>query len=106
MWSYCNSSFVVAGHVVEKLTGLPYHRALRERVCEPLGLSSVTVLAEEMLARRCAVGHVLRPDQVAVLPPVIIMGMAGAPAGSRAVATAADLAAFTRAHLRAARGAV
>jgi CubicO group peptidase (beta-lactamase class C family) len=99
MWSYCNSGFVVAGHVVEKLTGLPYHQALRERVCAPLGLSSVTVLAEEMLARRCAVGHVLRPDQVAVLPPVVIMGMASAPAGSRTVATAADLAAFTRAHL-------
>jgi CubicO group peptidase (beta-lactamase class C family) len=38
MWSYCNSGFVLAGHVAERLTGQPYHQLLRERVCEPLGL--------------------------------------------------------------------
>jgi CubicO group peptidase (beta-lactamase class C family) len=99
MWSYCNSGFVLAGYVVEQVTGLPYHRALRERICEPLGLRNVTVLAEEMLAGRCAVGHVLRPDLVPVVPPVVIMEMASAPAGSRTVATAAELATFTRVHL-------
>jgi CubicO group peptidase (beta-lactamase class C family) len=99
MWSYCNSGFVLAGYVVEKLTGLPYHQVLRERLCEPLGLRSVTVLAEEMLARRCAVGHDVGPDGVPAVPPVVIMSAASAPAGSRTVATAADLATFTRMHL-------
>jgi CubicO group peptidase (beta-lactamase class C family) len=99
LWSYCNSGFVLAGYVVEKLTGLPYHQALRERICEPLGLSSMTVLAEEMLARRCAVGHAMAPDAVPVVPPVVIMGLASAPAGSRTVSTAAELVTFTRMHL-------
>lgn len=99
MWSYCNTGFVLAGYVVEQVTGLPYHQVLTERICEPLGLGSVTILAEEMLARRCAVGHVAGPDQAPVVPPVVIMAMASAPAGSRTVATAADLATFARLHL-------
>jgi CubicO group peptidase (beta-lactamase class C family) len=98
-WSYCNSGFVLAGYVVERLTGLPYHRALRERIFEPAGLRSMTVLAEEMLARPCAVGHDLGPDKVPAVPPVVIMAMAGAPAGSRTVSTAADLVRFARVHL-------
>lgn len=99
LWSYCNSGFVVAGRVVEELTGLPYHRALAERITGPMGLRSMTVLAEEMLARRCAVGHVLGPDDTVSVPRAVIMGLAAAPAGSRTVATAADLVTFTRMHL-------
>jgi CubicO group peptidase (beta-lactamase class C family) len=99
MWSYCNSGFVLAGHVVEQVTGQPYHQALAERICAPLGLRQTTVLAEEMLAHRCAVGHGEAADSRPQVPPVVIMGMAQSPAGSRTVATAAELAAFTRMHL-------
>jgi CubicO group peptidase (beta-lactamase class C family) len=99
LWSYCNSGFVLAGYVVEQLTGQPFHQVLRERICEPLGLGSVTVLAEEMIAPRCAVGHLPGPGGVPVVPPVVLMGTASAPAGSRTVSTAADLAAFARVHL-------
>src|ERR1700735_4322668 len=99
MWSYCNSGFVLAGHVVEKVTALPYHQVLAERICEPLGLRQMTVLPERMLASRCAVGHVQGPDQVPVVPPVVLMEAASVPAGSRTVATAAELATFARMHL-------
>jgi CubicO group peptidase (beta-lactamase class C family) len=99
LWSYCNSGFVLAGYVVEQLTGVPYHQLLRERIAEPLGLRSMTVLAEDMLASRCAVGHALHEDGSLTVPPVVIMGMASAPAGSRTVATAADLATFARVQL-------
>ena len=99
LWSYCNSGFVLAGYVVEQLTGQPFGQVLQERICEPLGLGSVTVLAEEMIARRCAVGHQPGPGGVPTVPPVVIMGMASAPAGSRTVSTAADLTAFARLHL-------
>jgi CubicO group peptidase (beta-lactamase class C family) len=99
MWSYCNSGFVLAGHVVEQMTGQPYHQLLAERICAPLGLRDTTVLAEEMLAGRCAVGHVAGPDGTPQVPPVVIMAMAQSPAGSRTVATAAELAAFARMHL-------
>ncbi|HEY2551228.1 MAG TPA: serine hydrolase domain-containing protein [Streptosporangiaceae bacterium] len=96
LWSYCNSGFVLAGHVVEKLTGMPYHQALRERILAPLGMRHTTVLPEEMLARRCAVGHVPGPDKAPVVPPVVIMEEAHVPAGSRTVSTAAELATFAR----------
>ncbi len=99
MWSYCNSGFVLAGHVAEQVTGQPYHQLLAERICGPLGLRRTTVLAEEMLAGRCAVGHVAGPDGTPQVPPVVIMAMAQSPAGSRTVATAAELAAFARMHL-------
>jgi CubicO group peptidase (beta-lactamase class C family) len=99
LWSYCNAGFVLAGYVVEQLTGQPFWAVLRERICEPLGLDSVTALAEEMIARRCAVGHRPGPGGVPMVPPVVIMGMASVPAGSRVVSTAADLAAFARMHL-------
>jgi CubicO group peptidase (beta-lactamase class C family) len=99
MWSYCNSGFVLAGYLVEQVTGLPYHQVLRERICKPLGLTHTTVLPEEMVARRCAVGHVQGPDQVPTVPPVVVMEAAHVPAGSRTVATAAELVAFVRVHL-------
>jgi CubicO group peptidase (beta-lactamase class C family) len=99
LFSYCNSGFVLAGYVAEQLTGQPYHQLLRERICDPLGLRSVTVVAEEMVAHRCAVGHVPGDDGAPVVPPVVLLGMSSAPAGSRTVATAADLVAFTRAQL-------
>jgi CubicO group peptidase (beta-lactamase class C family) len=99
MWSYCNSGFVLAGHVAEKVTGLPYHLLLAERICGPLGLRHTTVLPEEMLASRCAVGHVLGPDKVPTVPPVVIIGDAQAPAGSMTVATAMELATFARLQL-------
>ncbi len=99
MWSYCNSGFVLAGYVVEKVTGLPYHQVLAERICEPLGLRQMTVLPEQMLASRCAVGHVPGPDQAPVVPPVVLMEAASVPAGSRTVATAAELVTFARMHL-------
>jgi CubicO group peptidase (beta-lactamase class C family) len=99
LWSYCNSGFVVAGRLVEALTGTPYHQLLRERICGPLGLSRTTVQADEMLAQRCAVGHVPGPGGRPMVPPVILMQYAQAPAGSRTVATAAELVRFVHMHL-------
>ena len=92
MWSYCNSGFVLAGYVAEQVTGVPYRKLLRDRICRPAGLPSVTVLVEEMAASRMAVGHLTGGDGRPAVPPVVIMEYASAPAGSRTVATAADLA--------------
>jgi CubicO group peptidase (beta-lactamase class C family) len=99
MWSYCNAGFTLAGHLVEKVAGVPYHEALSDRICRPLGLRRTTVLVEEMLAHRCAVGHVPGPDGQPVVPPVVAMEYASIPAGSRTVATAAELVRFVRMHL-------
>ena len=57
-WSYCNSGFVLAGRVIEKLTGQTWDAALREKLFAPLGLEHTVTLPEEALLFRTAVGHV------------------------------------------------
>src|SRR5580700_7932470 len=57
-WSYCNYGFTLAGRVIEKLTGLTWDAALRERIYAPLGLKHTVTLPEEALLFRAAAGHV------------------------------------------------
>ncbi|MCE6998005.1 beta-lactamase family protein [Saccharothrix sp. S26] len=42
-WSYSNTNYVVAGMLVEKVTGKPYEAAVTQRVLRPLGLRSTSV---------------------------------------------------------------
>ena len=98
-WSYCNSGFVVAGRVAEVIAAIPYNELLKEKICRPLGLVRTTVLAEETIAQRCAVGHFHDPGGKPLVPPVVMMGYAQAPAGSRATSTAAELVRFAQMHL-------
>jgi CubicO group peptidase (beta-lactamase class C family) len=104
LWSYCNTGFVVAGRLAEVITGSAYHELLRRRICNPLGLAQTTVLVEEMVAQRGAVGHVPGPDGRPRVPPVVVMGYAQAPAGSMTTATAAELARFVQMHLQGGTG--
>jgi CubicO group peptidase (beta-lactamase class C family) len=104
LWSYCNTGFVVAGRLAEVITGHPFQELLRRRICEPLGLRRTTVLVEEMVAQRCAVGHLVGPDGRPKVPPVVVMEYAHAPAGSMTTATAAELVRFTQMHLRGGTG--
>jgi CubicO group peptidase (beta-lactamase class C family) len=104
LWSYCNSGFVVAGRVAEVISGLPYHQLLRDRLCQPLAMSRTSVLASEMLAQRCAIGHVPGEGGRLQLPPMVLMEYAAAPAGSATVSTGEELVRFVQMHLRAAGG--
>ncbi|MER7133063.1 serine hydrolase [Streptosporangium saharense] len=91
--SYCNSGFVIAGRVVERLTGKVWDAALREQVIEPLGLTHTWTLPEDVLRFRAAMGHTDgRPAPVSSL-----MRSCG-PAGLVS-ARPADVVAFGRAHL-------
>jgi dipeptidyl aminopeptidase/acylaminoacyl peptidase len=96
-WSYCNSGFVLAGRVVEKLTGRTWDAALRERICGPLALTHAVTLPEEALLHRTAAGHVdVTGDPV--LAPAWQLPRSAGPAGLIS-ATAADVLAFARMHL-------
>jgi CubicO group peptidase (beta-lactamase class C family) len=93
-WSYCNSGFVLAGRVIEKLTGTTWDRALRERLLDPLGLTHTGTLPEEALLHRAAIGHLHgTPAPAWHLPRAI------GPAGIIS-ATVGDVLAFARMHLR------
>jgi CubicO group peptidase (beta-lactamase class C family) len=100
MWSYCNTGWTILGRLVEKVRGEPYHKVMREKILSPLGLHATTVLMEEMLARSCAVGHLLLPGQTEpVVPPTVMMSPSHAPAGSMTASTPAEVLGFVRMHL-------
>ncbi|MGH2758529.1 MAG: serine hydrolase domain-containing protein [Actinomycetota bacterium] len=104
MWSYCNSGWTLLGRLVEKLREAPYHRVLRERLLAPLGLRATTVLMEEMLARSCAVGHLVPPGAGdMIVAPQVMMSPSHAPAGSMTASTPAEVLGFVRMHLDAGR---
>ncbi|WP_208615020.1 serine hydrolase domain-containing protein [Streptomyces caeruleatus] len=42
-WRYSNTNFVLAGMVIEEVTGRPYGDAIRERVIKPLHLTATSV---------------------------------------------------------------
>lgn len=98
--SYCNAGSVVAGRIVEVMTGLQWHAAIRDRILTPAGLADTVVLPEEVVLRRTAAGHV--PDETGGALRVAspwMLPFAGGPAGSSICATAADLARFGATHL-------
>ena len=39
-WNYNNSGYYILGVVIENVTGMPYDKALRERLLDPLGLEN------------------------------------------------------------------
>ncbi|WP_433432834.1 serine hydrolase domain-containing protein [Nonomuraea sp. CA-141351] len=91
--SYCNSGFVIAGRVLEQLTGKRWDDVLREGICEPLGLTHTWTLPEDVLRFRAAMGH----EDGNTVPMWGLMRSMG-PAGL-ICARPADVVAFGRAHL-------
>jgi CubicO group peptidase (beta-lactamase class C family) len=97
-FSYCNSGFVLAGRVIEKLTGMSWDRALRERLCVPLGLEHTVTLPEDALRFRIAMGHDSVGDEPPQPVPAWSLPRSAGPAGL-ITATAEDVLAFARLHL-------
>jgi len=98
-FSYCNTGFTVAGHLLERVTGRPYHEVLQDQLLRPLGLRETTVLLEEMVGFRYAAGHVVDAQGRPSVVPQIMMSRASAPAGSITSATARDVLRFVQMHL-------
>ncbi|PSM38964.1 serine hydrolase [Streptomyces dioscori] len=97
-FSYCNSGFVLAGRVIERLTGMSWDRALRERLVVPLGLEHTVTLPEDALRFRTAMGHDAEGDEPPRPVPAWSLPRSAGPAGL-ITATADDVLAFARLHL-------
>lgn len=96
-WSYCNTGFVLAGRIIEKVTGLPWHQALTTRLVQPLGIGTPLTLLDDVLAFRVATGHV--GSREAWQPaPLATMPWSQAPAGSRSFGRVSDVLAFAAMH--------
>jgi CubicO group peptidase (beta-lactamase class C family) len=104
-WSYCNTGFVIAGRVIEKLTGQVWDTALRQRLLEPLGLEHTVTLPEEALLFRTAVGHVSEGGGESQPAKVWTLSRSSGPAGL-VTASVGDVLAFARMHLAGGRAKV
>lgn len=57
IYSYNNSAFNLAAHVVATIAGVPYERAVKDLILEPLGMRRTHYRTEDVIAGRIAVGH-------------------------------------------------
>ncbi len=68
-WSYSNSSFYIAGRIIEVLTGQTYERAMRELVFGPLGMDNTFFFPSDVMTRRFVTGHFVREGRATVARP-------------------------------------
>lgn len=98
-WSYCNAGFVIAGRIIEKLTGLTWDAALHQRLLRPVGAKTMATLPEEAILFRAAAGHIPGPGGEFGVAPLWMLPRSNGPAGATPFAAARDLLAFARMHI-------
>src|SRR5215467_3749486 len=63
-WSYCNAGYILLGAVIHKVTGKTWFEFEKERIFDPLGMTSVTPIStEEILANRAS-GYALKDGKL------------------------------------------
>ena len=96
--SYSNWATATAGHIVERVSGMPFDDYVEKNIIEPLGMTSTTTrqpLPAQFVSRMSR-GYEWKGGEYRVHPWEIITG--GWPAGSVS-STAPDMAKFMIAHL-------
>lgn len=98
--SYANGGMIVAGRLLEVVTGVPYHDLLEHDIFAAVGMTGSCTSAERAILRSTAVGHFPDPQTGEVRPTgMFMLPQTWGPAGGTAIGTIADLLAFGRAHL-------
>lgn len=98
--SYSNGGMIVAGRLLEKVTGMSYQALLKKELYEQIGMHDSCTSPEEAILRSTAVGHFA--DMVAGTTKTTDMFMlpdSWAPAGSTPICTISDLLKFGQTHL-------
>jgi CubicO group peptidase (beta-lactamase class C family) len=95
LWSYNNAGFVLAGRVIEVVTGKRFEDVTQELVFDPLELTSSSFWPWEVMTHRFAVGHA--GDEPSVARPWPVGRSAHAAGGI--VSTTPDLLRYARLHL-------
>src|SRR5215475_8427402 len=97
--SYNNAAYVLAGRLIEKVTGQAYEAAIKRLVLEPLGCTESFFSAGEVMTRRFAVGHAYKEQRAAVtVARPLLLPRSSAPAGG-VFSTARDQIRYARFHL-------
>jgi CubicO group peptidase (beta-lactamase class C family) len=96
-FSYNNSAFSLAGHLVEQVTSQPFAQVMQERLFHPLGLSRTFYRPEDVMLHNFAVGHTVTDEKPTVAAPWSLT-RAVEPAGS-VTTHVGDLLTYARFHL-------
>ena len=101
-FSYSNTAYAVAGHVVESVLGIPWAQAIADEIYEPLGMSAATAYSRDAIRFRAAMGHFPTDAEATewCLPPKNFLTLGMAPAGTTLMMTPSELIRFAGAHLR------
>lgn len=98
--SYSNGGMIVAGRLLEVVTGVPYPMLVQQEIYGPLGMSGACTSAAEAILRDTAIGHFpdpatgrARPTEMFMLPDT------WGPAGATPIGSIRDLIALGRMHL-------
>ncbi|MGW4643396.1 serine hydrolase domain-containing protein [Sphaerisporangium sp. NPDC004334] len=98
--SYSNGGMIVAGRLLEVVTGTAFPDLLEHEVYAPVGMKDSGTSAEQAILRSTAVGHFLNPETMAAEPTnMFMLPDTWGPAGGTPIGTIADLLAFGRTHL-------
>jgi CubicO group peptidase (beta-lactamase class C family) len=98
--SYSNGGMIVAGRVLEAITGATYHDLLARDVFAPIGMDDACTSAQDAILRNTAVGHF--PDPAtggARRTNMFMLPDTWAPAGATPIGSVRDLLALGRTHL-------
>jgi CubicO group peptidase (beta-lactamase class C family) len=92
-FAYCNSGYVVLALIAERTTSVPFHELVRQRVCEPAGMTHTAFLRSDELPGRAAVGYL---SATGLRTNVLHLPVRGSGDGG-IYTTLADVSAFWRA---------
>lgn len=101
--SYNNAAVVLAGRVIEKVTGQVYEEAIKELLLEPLELEQTFAFMTDIMTRRFAVGHTHHQDGRITVARPWALPRSVIPAGGWS-ANVRDQLAWARFHLGDGRG--
>ncbi|WUT01562.1 beta-lactamase family protein (plasmid) [Streptomyces sp. NBC_00708] len=93
-WDYSNTNYLLAGMVIEKVTGHPYGEEVRRRVIRPLGLEATTVPGNDPVIPGPHPRGYVRPGKDAPLMDATAINPSVAGASGEMVSSAADLNRF------------
>jgi CubicO group peptidase (beta-lactamase class C family)/imidazolonepropionase-like amidohydrolase len=60
-WNYSNTGYVVLGIIMTRVTGMPYHEFLRQRIFSPAGMPTIRVITESGVVPHRARGYLPTP---------------------------------------------
>ncbi|MEM1367372.1 MAG: serine hydrolase [Cyanobacteria bacterium P01_H01_bin.15] len=92
-WQYSNTNYILAGLVIESVTGNNYGSEIRDRIIDPLGLENTFVFGEEEIPGGYIKGYLDANDD-GVLDDISITNLSWAGAAGSIISNAEDLADF------------